>query len=282
MISIRFSETKAVNAFGLLLASFLFFVGSESFAKKCVWIDSYHEGYDWSDGIERGVKKGIAGACDLKIFRMDSKRNKEKADVEKKGLEAKNFIDSEKPDIVIVTDDNAVDQVLMKYYRNAALPFVFSGVNWTIQKYGLPYKNTAGMIEVAPIQQLVAEAKKSISPLKTATLIYPDNETGKKNALQINKIFSAAKVEIFPHFVADIEAFKKSWTEGHDSHLLYLDNNAGIKGWNDKEMETWLTQNTKIPSAGTQDWIGPFVAYAAVKIPDEQGEWAAETAVKIL
>ena len=44
--------------------------------KKILFVDSYHQGYEWSDGIEAGLRHGLEGAgVELKIVRMDTKRN---------------------------------------------------------------------------------------------------------------------------------------------------------------------------------------------------------------
>jgi hypothetical protein len=44
--------------------------------EKVLLIDSYHEGYEWSDGIVNGAKKAFKDSgIDLKVFRMDTKRN---------------------------------------------------------------------------------------------------------------------------------------------------------------------------------------------------------------
>ncbi len=57
------------------------FFSSTSFSlnydgKKVLYIDSYHQGYAWSDGITKGVRiKMKDTGVQLKIFRMDTKRN---------------------------------------------------------------------------------------------------------------------------------------------------------------------------------------------------------------
>jgi hypothetical protein len=44
--------------------------------KKVLFIDSYHEGYGWCDGITAGVQEVITSSgAELKIHRMDTKRN---------------------------------------------------------------------------------------------------------------------------------------------------------------------------------------------------------------
>lgn len=44
------------------------FFSATASAKKCLYIASYHQGYEWSDGVERGLKKQLAGQCELKQY----------------------------------------------------------------------------------------------------------------------------------------------------------------------------------------------------------------------
>jgi hypothetical protein len=76
--------------------------------KKILYVDSYHEGYEWSDGITNGIQETLDGTgVDLKIYRMDTKRNPDEGFKEKAGLEAKSVIEEFEPDVVITSDDNA-------------------------------------------------------------------------------------------------------------------------------------------------------------------------------
>ena len=48
--------------------------------KKVLFIDSYHEGYGWSDGITKGIETTLDGSgVELNIVRMDTKRNTDDA-----------------------------------------------------------------------------------------------------------------------------------------------------------------------------------------------------------
>ena len=76
--------------------------------KKVLFIDSYHEGYAWSDGIGRGINSILDGTgVELKVVRMDTKRNKDAAFKEQAALKAKKVIEEFGPDVVIAADDNA-------------------------------------------------------------------------------------------------------------------------------------------------------------------------------
>ena len=46
--------------------------------RKVLYVNSYHEGYVWSDDEEKGFFKAMDRSdlpIDLKVFRMDTKRN---------------------------------------------------------------------------------------------------------------------------------------------------------------------------------------------------------------
>ncbi|WP_089722103.1 hypothetical protein [Candidatus Entotheonella palauensis] len=56
-------------------------------AAKGLFISSYHQGYNWSDGVERGVRATLGNQCELRQFDMDTKRYKAPSDIEQKALQ---------------------------------------------------------------------------------------------------------------------------------------------------------------------------------------------------
>ena len=51
-------------------------VGDAAAGKKIFFINSYHSGYAWSDGIGKGIKDILNGTgIELKTYDMDTKRN---------------------------------------------------------------------------------------------------------------------------------------------------------------------------------------------------------------
>ena len=127
-------------------------------AVRCLFISSYHQGYKWSDGVERGIRNTIGQQCELKQFDMNTKRNKDQSYIEQKALEAKALIEAWRPDVVITADDNAAKYTIKPFYKDHVIPFVFCGINWTVEEYGFPYQNVTGMIEIAPIEPLFDNA----------------------------------------------------------------------------------------------------------------------------
>lgn len=124
--------------------------------KRILYVNSYHQGYPPSDGMEKGALSVLRGTGHtIKLIRMDSKRNPSEDYKQRAGLRIKKEIDAYGPDVVIMTDDNALKYIFLPYFANTNLPFVFSGVNWSLAQYGGPYRNLTGMIEVALIDQII-------------------------------------------------------------------------------------------------------------------------------
>ncbi len=264
----------------ILLTSILL-VAPQLFAKTCLWVDSYHQGYEWSDGIERALDAGLKGKCDLIKFRMDTKRVP--ATAKQKGEEAKAFIDSKKPDVVIVSDDNAVKHILMPFYKDAALPFVYIGVNWSGDAYGLPYKNTTGMIEVAPVPAIIQEVKAASKDIKKAVFLSVDNETEQTDAKYSQKLFKAGGIEMETVLVKTMADWKNAFKKAQDSaDMLYLSNNAGINDWNEADAKATAEAGSKKISVGIYQWMSPYSMIVMMKQPEEQGEFGANAAVQIL
>ena len=174
--------------------------------KKVLFIDSYHEGYAWSDRITNGIKSVINGkGITLKIVRMDTKRNTSDDFKKEAALKAKAVIESFKPDAVIAADDNASKFLIEPYFKNSSLPFVFCGVNWDASVYGYPYKNATGMVEVTPIPQLLEQLKVYAKGDRIGFLA-PELLTARKEADNYRKVFG---LDITDYYAKDFEDYKK-------------------------------------------------------------------------
>lgn len=249
--------------------------------KKILYVDSYHEGYAWSDGITKGIRTILEGTgSELKVFRMDTKNNPSEDFKKQAGMRAKAVIEEFKPDVVLLSDDNAVKYLLVEFYKNASLPFVYCGLNWDSSLYGLPYKNTAGMVEVALTNQLIDKLKQYARGERMGYLS-ADTETERKNLENYNRLLKLnfTQTAFAKNFAEWKTAFQKMQGE---VDILIFENNAGIPDWNDEEAEKIALENSKIPSGTLNDWIMKTVLIGYTKVPEEQGEYTAQTALKIL
>jgi ABC-type uncharacterized transport system substrate-binding protein len=248
--------------------------------KKVLFIDSYHEGYEWSDGITKGVKQVLDGkGIELKIVRMDTKRNSDEESKKQAGEKAKTVIDEFKPDVVIAADDNASKYVIVQYYKESSLPFVFCGVNWDASVYGFPWNNVTGMVEVTPIPQLLDQLKPFAKGNRIGFL-GPDNETVRKEADAYKKVFG---MQLAEHYAKDYEDFKKGFAELQTtSDILIIDSDGGLYKDKAADLKAFAEANSKIPSGTAYDFMAPIAMVGFAKIAEEQGVWGGEAALKIL
>jgi ABC-type uncharacterized transport system substrate-binding protein len=249
--------------------------------KKVLFVNSYHQGYEWSDGIEKGAQTALAGSgVELRFHRMDTKRNQDDAFRKQAGEKARVEIEAWKPDLVIVADDMAVKYLLQPFYKDAKLPFVFCGVNWDAGRYSMPYKNTTGMVEVTLVKELVGKLREYARGNRLGFLT-ADSETERIEGPYYKK-------QLGIEFTA--ERYVKNMAEWKDAFLkmqgevdaLFFGNYSGISDWNEAEAKAFVQANSKVISGSVYDYMMPFVMLGLTKMGEEQGVAAGQAALAIL
>jgi ABC-type uncharacterized transport system substrate-binding protein len=248
--------------------------------KKVLYIDSYHEGYNWSDGITKAIVSTLEDSgVELKIIRMDTKRNKSEEFKKEAALKAKTVIEEFQPDVVIASDDNASKYLIAQYYKNSDLPFVFCGVNWDASVYGFPTKNVTGMVEVAPVKEL-AEILRQFSRGDRVGFLGEDTLTDRKEAGFYKKILG---LEIKDVYASTFAEWKKAFLELQDSvDILINYNYVSIEDWDHPAAAAFAQENARIPIGAVLERQLNHSLLGYVNMPEEQGYWAAKTALKIL
>lgn len=250
---------------------------------KCLFISSYHQGYAWSDGVEQGVRKELEGHCEVRQFDMNTKKQKAIDRIEYKVRAAKALIEEWQPDVVITADDNAAKYIIKPYYKDHEIPFVFCGVNWTVEEYGFPYSNVTGMIEVAPIEPLFNKALSVAGVTGKGFYIGADTRTELKNLNRFQGAATRRGIELNHRLVKT----KADWLVAfamaqQQADFIIMGSNAGIDGWDDKEIARVVqTTSTKL-SLTTHNWMMPYTMIGFNKSATEQGQWAAKIAKYIL
>ena len=259
-------------------------VGGSAQAARCLFVSSYHQGYAWSDGVERGLRATLEGHCELRQFDMDTKRHKEEAHKRRAAEQAKAIIESWQPDVVITADDNAAKYLVAEYYRDAALPFVFAGVNWTAREYGFPFSNVTGMVEVAPIRPML-EAAMEAAGGRRAFYLGADTLTERKNLAR----FEAAAAEIGLELDSRLVPTAADWIDAYESRqqdhdFLVIGSHSGIVDWEAERAHVLerVRMHSGRLTVTNHDWMMPFTMLGMTKIPEEQGIWSAQAALAIL
>ena len=244
----RFILSTAAMILVLMVA-----VPAFSAEKKVLFIDSYHEGYDWSDGITRGVKSVLEGSgVNLKVLRMDTKRNNSE-------------------EFKIAAAEKARAEI--------DLPVVFCGVNWDASGYGFPASNVTGMIEVNDVVGLIAQLRQFAKGDRVG-FIAGDTETNEKEIVNYKKEFN---LEVDAYLAKDFADWKKGYSEMQTKvDILIVYNFVAVPDWDAEAAKAFILANTKIPTGTMQSGVMDYAMLGFTKVAEEQGEWSAKAALKIL
>jgi ABC-type uncharacterized transport system substrate-binding protein len=251
-------------------------------AKKCLYISSYHSGYAWSDGVERGLRSVLDGKCEIRKFNMDAKRNRQEEYLINKGLEAKHLIENWNPDIVITTDDIAAKYVIQAHFRDHEIPFVFCGVNWSADEYGFPYSNVTGMIEVAPIYPLLEKVQALYPNIKKAIYIGADTLTEKKNLARFDTALQKKEIHLDSSLVGTVNEWLSAYSKARKYDFIIIGSKSGIKKWDQEKVVSAISKLSQKLSVTNHSWMMPYTMLGFTKVPEEQGEWAAQAALNVL
>jgi ABC-type uncharacterized transport system substrate-binding protein len=211
---------------------------------------------------------------------MDAKRHADEPFRKAAAEKLKGVIETWKPDAVIVADDPAVKYLLQAFYKDGKVPFVFVGVNWDAAKYGLPYKNATGMLEVSFAREMVENVKPYAKGARLAYLTI-DSETErielaaykKEAGLQFEK-------EVFVKTFAEWKvAYEKLQGE---ADILFVGNYAGAPDWKFDEAAAFAAAHAKVVSGSIYDFMAPVAMVNFSKIAEEHGAWGAKTALAII
>ena len=266
----------------LLTASGVVLVSSAANAARCLFVSSYHKGYPWADGIERGVRAVLKGKCEFRQFDMDTKRNQSEEYKQQAALEAKAVIETWKPDVVIASDDNAAKYLIQPHYRDHGVPFVFCGINWTVEEYGFPYSNVTGMIEVAPVRPMLERALRIVPKAQRVLFIAADTLSGRKNLARYQLVVGELGLSLDHAMVATNKDWLEAYARGQGYDFIVIGSKAGINDWDRAETLRAIGALSTRLTVTVQDWMMPYTMLGVVKVAEEQGEWAAKTALRIL
>ena len=251
--------------------------------KKVLYVNSYHSGYAWSDGITKAIKNTIRKSemkIDLKIIEMNTKLNYSEKFKIKAGLNVKHIIESFKPDVVIVSDDNAAKYVIVPYYLKSSLPFVFCGINGSEKIYNFSNKNVTGMLEVTLVPQLIEVIKKYS---KGNRIVYFNDDTlsSRKVVLTFEK---KLKTKVKTYFITSKKELEKYFVMAQkEADILILGTFPKLRASITKKyLKEYILKHTIIPSVATVKLGSEIALLTFANKPEEQGEWAANTALDIL
>jgi ABC-type uncharacterized transport system substrate-binding protein len=265
----------------LLLVLLLIGFTSNAYARNRVfWLDSYDPSNEWTDSLGTALKSTL-GEHDvvLKIHYMDTKRNKSEEYIKTAAKKAVELIKEFKPDVVIASEDNASKYVVEPFFKNASLPFVFCGVNHSAERYGYPYKNATGIIELDPIPKLIFSLSRFHFVDKVGYLA----EDGTSARINGGVYKTQTRFNCVEYYVRSLKEWQETYRRVQSEvDILIIGNTSGIRDWDGNAAMKTILSETKIPTGCVLDFLTPYTFVGCIKLASEQGHWAAETALKVL
>ncbi len=254
--------------------------GGRFAGKKVLYIDSYHPEYIGGIVQEHAVREvlepeGIA----VRDVYLDEKRHGDEPHLRQAAREVMEVVRDWRPDLIIAADDASNKYVIVPYLKDASIPVVFIGVNWTADQYGYPLKNVTGQIEVELIQDLIDQLRHFARGQRIAILT-ADTLTDRKTLDYYRSVMKIRFSE--ERLVGSFAQWKKAYTElqGRCDGLVFR-NNTGISGWSDQEAKEFIQATTRVPTGTVSSHMTGLVLISLAKDNGEFGEWAGQTALEI-
>ncbi len=256
----------------------------EQSKKKIVYINSYHQGHPPSDEITAGFIENLpVDSFEIIAYFMDTKRNPSQEYIENRAAELLDSIKEIMPDLLVVSDDNAVKYLVEPHFQDKAMPVVFCGVNWSAKQYDLSDQNITGILELLPVAELLHTMKSYYPSIKKLLILNENTTTSRKTAELLDTLFCRVGISATHELVDDFASWKAVFEEGNQTFdIIYLQTNAAIKNWDHVEALRFIDQHIKVPLVTCEDFMMPYSVFGMTQVSREQGTWAAETAKKIL
>lgn len=258
-----------------------FFTPDKYKGRKVVWVDSYHRGYKWSDAIERGIRNTFYDTgVELEVVRMNTLKNKNRQYMQQAGHNAYQRIGAAKPDLVIASDDNAQEFLILPYLSDTETPVIFCGLNRSLDKYGYPTEHITGMLEVQPVKNLQNYLEQFAKGPRVG-FIAGDMVIQRELADQYNDQFYNGRLHTW--FVKSMKEFKETFLQAQNEvDMLIFATYIGIDDWESDEARHFIMKHNTIPTGAFVSFMEPYVIFSVGKLGEEQGYFAAKTALRVL
>jgi ABC-type uncharacterized transport system substrate-binding protein len=252
--------------------------------KKVVYVNSYHQGFPPSDQITAGVIETFpADSFEIIAHFMDSKRNPSEEYIRNRAAEILDSIDNENPDLLIVSDDNAVKYLVEPNFKDNLMPIVFCGVNWSAEQYDLSHCNITGILELLPVAESMRMLKSYYPKMQNLLVLNENTTTSRKTKPILDTLLNSMGILVKQELVDDFEAWESVFKDGNENFdVIYLQTKGAIKNWDHDEALSIIDQHIKVPLVTCEDFMMPYAVLGLTQVSKEQGIWAAEKAKKIL
>ncbi|EKD40308.1 MAG: hypothetical protein ACD_75C00099G0001 [uncultured bacterium] len=267
------------------------FSGADQEKKNVLYLNSYHDGYKWSDGLLEGVRTVLNSSpykVDLQIEYMDAK--KFSYDVITKNLLAlyKEKFATEHFDIIVISDNDALNFV--NQYRDElfpGVPVVFCGIN-DLMALDTAAGNITGVVEVYDLIATLDIAKKLHPKRNRVIILIDESSAGSAIRRQAEKLIAkfdtGLKVEFWIELSLE-EAQQRVSQLPDDTFLFIAPYYQTINGrfYTSEEVSEAIYHHSSVPIyTGWEFMVGYGAVGGRVLSGVEHGKMAGEMALQIL
>jgi PAS domain S-box-containing protein len=263
-----------------------------SIPKHVLVLNSYHCGYAWTDNLMEGIRSVFNQSgvnVDLLVEYMDTKRHPpDKIFPIFKELCKKKY-QNEQPDVIIVSDNNALDFIMeSRHELFPKVPVVFCGINNFSNELISGQEKITGVAENTDLKSTVELILKLHPGVANIAVISDSTETGKINLNNMRKIMPEFKgmvnfIELADLGVCQLE--EKLQNLPKQTILLQLSffRDCDGKVFSQKESMEMIIENCHLPIYSAWDfYINYGVVGGVVTSGFMQGKNAATMAERVL
>lgn len=268
----------------MAISTLQFCAQKEKEKQVVTYINSFHRGHPSSDDIMDGILENFpTDSYKIDYFFMDTKRNPSKERILQRASQLFDTIKIINPDILLISDDNAIKYLVQPHLEELSMPIVFCGINWTDAEYGLPPDKVTGMLEILPVADMLFTMRQYYPDMERLLFLSENTTTSRKEKQLLDTLFTRAGVTVAHELVDDFNEWKVVFKEENQNFdIIYLPTHGAIKGWDHDEAINFISQHIKVPVVTTEDFMMPYAVFGLTKVAKEQGIWVALTAKKIL
>jgi ABC-type uncharacterized transport system substrate-binding protein len=214
---------------------------------------------------------------------MDTKRNPSEAFIKERAEVMLDSIREKKPDLLIVSDDNAMKYLVVPNFKGNPLPIVFCGVNWTVDQYDISDCNITGVLEILPIAELIQTLRPYYPEMKKLLVLNENTTTSRKTRPLLDTQIGNMGLEVSQELVDDFASWKSVFREANETYdIIYFQTRGAIVGWDHDECLKQMDQFLRVPVVTCEEFMMPYAVFGLTQFSEEQGMIAVEKAKAIL
>lgn len=260
--------------------------------KNVLFLNSYHNGYHWSDGLLEGVRtilKNSEHKIDLQIEYMDAKKYSYN-DVSQNllSLYRKKFKE-DSFDIIVASDNDALN--FLNEYRAdlfPGVPVVFCGIN-DLNESDLATGNITGVVEVFDFIATIEVAKTLHPDRKRLVVLIDDSTAGTAIRKQVEKITAEHDIGLEIEYWIQLslpEAQRRVHNLPNDTMLFiapYYQTTSDGTFYTSEEVSDAIYQHSSVPIYTSWEFMVGFGAVGGRVLSGfDQGKTAGKMALNIL